>query len=152
MKTFTKLLLVFCIGLISFTTTAQTEETVVITETERIIDKYGNKIVDGFNNVIENVTPYAEEGFKMVVKLQIAKGIAYLLIPFLTIILFIISFKCRSKSNLDKYNPDTYQLLHSVTLVLGGILFIASIPVTYHGILYISVPEWYAIKEILNLI
>lgn len=152
MKTFTKLLLVLFIGLISFTTTAQTEETVPITETERIIDKYGGQIVDGFNNMIENVTPYAEEGFNMVVKLQIAKGIGYLLIPLLTIILFIISFKCRSKSDLDDYDPDTYQVLHYITLILGGILFIASIPAIYHGILYISVPEWYAIKEILNLI
>lgn len=167
MKTFTKLLLVLFIGLISFTTTAQTEEVIPITETERIIDKYGGKITESFNNMVENVTPYAEEGFNMVVKLQIAKGII-LLLPLIMLIICIIIFKNEyfrinkilSSDNIPNHFNEGYgpfcdsngtPILYA-TFISLILLCIISLFTTYDSILYLMAPEWFAIKEILNLI
>src|SRR5690554_3395803 len=73
--------------------TQLSEQPSKISETERIIDKYGGKIAESFNSIVEKITPVAEEGFKLAVRLQIAKGIASLL----PLVLFIISVYLFSK-------------------------------------------------------
>lgn len=137
-----------------------------ITEAERIIDKYSGKIANSFNEGINKITPMAEEGFEIAVKLQLAKGIAYM-IPSLLFIIFIMLFikeyndikKELSSENIPIYlnencgpfdegniNPKLI-----IYLALSVILFIIAALSIYDGITHIVAPEWYAIKEIIEL-
>jgi hypothetical protein len=130
-----------------------------ITETERIIDKYGSKISDGFNKMVENVAPMAEAGFTMVVKLQIAKGVAYMLIPLLSVLFWIMFFTNYKLALINQKNENIKDWCDAsrgtpaiVGLILAIITSTISLFTIYHGLLYLIAPEWFAIKEILNLI
>jgi hypothetical protein len=143
---------------------AQVEPT--ITQAERIIDKYGGKAIDGFNSVVEKVVPMAEQGFVMAVKLQIAKGIANL-IPMLffviSLILFVREYKridnllasentpenyTSSRGVMDEYNITPLIIVTLVLIVVSGILTCIC---TYDAITHLVAPEWYAMKEIIEL-
>ena len=115
------------------------------TETERIIDKYSDNIISGFNTVIEKVTPLAEDGFTVVTKLQLAKGIGMLIPLILCIIFFIWMISLHKKYNAWSSDESFLsEVLFIVTLILA-LLF------TYNGLLHIIAPEWFAIKEIMDL-
>jgi hypothetical protein len=170
-----KKLLVSLMMFVSFTMFATTDSTQVdslitienITEAERIIDKYSSNIVDAFNQTVASVTPLAEEGFKMVVKLQIAKGVANL-IPIVAFIIFTFLFKKEYKrietilasddvpnhmsSRYGPFNESNINVWLLVSMSFAIITAIISIFSTYHGMLYFMAPEWYAIKEILKLV
>jgi hypothetical protein len=161
-----KRLFILCALVLSFTINAQTETEEPITETERIVDKYGGQIIDGFNEVIRNVTPYAEEGFNMVVNLQIAKGIGNLL-PTILLFIFIIIFRNEyyridnilKSDNIPQHMDKRYGVIaeENSTLILWLslatciLLFIISLFTIYDGVLKLIAPEWYAIKEIIEL-
>ena len=120
-----------------------------ITETERIIDKYGGVIIDGFNKTVEQVTPVAEEGFRIAVKLQIAKGVVGILPPFIFII-FAILFVRQYKIEDDfSYNPTVLAIAYFIGTFL---FFITSCFTINTGITHLIAPEWFAIKEIINLV
>lgn len=129
-----------------------------ITETERIIDKYGGQAVQKFNELITKVTPMAEQGFDVVVKLQIAKGIGYLFITIITIIFWFIFFKNyklalqnqkeSGKNDWVDCNRGTPALISLALAVCGTVATPFSL---YESILHLAAPEWYAIKEILKL-
>lgn len=138
-----------------------------ISETERIIDKYSSQVINGFEKIIEKTTPYAEEGFKMVVRLEIAKGIVGLF-PLIAFFLFFFSFKkeynkifeiLRSEnvpSHMEKrYGPfyeenaNPYLIFCFIASILFLLLVICS---TYFSIMRLISPEWFAIKEIIELI
>jgi len=131
-----------------------------ITETERIIDKYGSKISDGFNKMVENVAPMAEQGFTMVVKLKFVEGII-LLLPLLFAIIFLILFKkeynkvyneIKDTHYNDVFDCDNITAFIVIYLILFSIFTLIAIFTTYDAIIHIFIPEWFAIKEILNLI
>lgn len=151
-----KLLFLFSLVACTLFVSAQTDTTQVqITEAERIIDKYGEKIINGFNNLVETVTPYAEEGFNMVIKLQIAKGIGHLL-PLVFAIIFWILFHVEYKKLIKNgHYPFTREENMTATLLfnlgLSLILTFISIITTYDGIMYLIAPEWFALKEIIDL-
>jgi membrane-associated HD superfamily phosphohydrolase len=122
------------------------------TEVERVIDKYGEKIVNGFNGLVESVTPMAIDGFKIVVKLQIAKGFTMLL-PLLFGIIFIILTIITYKRGVwcDGEPID-------MVAILSIVLFCVSVIFTFIGffelrdaIKYFIAPEWFAIKELVEL-
>jgi len=125
-----------------------------ITETERIIDKYSEKIADSFNNLVEKATPMAEQGFDIMVKLQIVEGILYLLFSILTIILWFFFFKYYkiAKKDNDYWVDGKFGGVSLILLIFSTISTIVSIPLMYHGVLKLFLPEVYAIKEILYLI
>ena len=114
------------------------------TETERIIDKYSDNIISGFNTVIEKVTPLAEDGFKVVVKLKFIQGIALIIGAVICLLLIIVSFK---KNIKDFIMHNTAGALYMVLLYPLIGLFIMG----YAGLMRIFVPEWFAIKEIIGL-
>lgn len=145
-----------------FTVTSFSQEETVIAETvtERVIDKYSDKIISGFNDLIEGVTPLAEEGFSIVVKLQIAKGIAYMLILPITILLWIIFYinyrnlqkvigETAKKDSWVEYKSGTLTVIFLISSIASTI---GLIPAIYYGLMYLIAPEWFAIKEILNLL
>ena len=130
------------------------------TETERIIDKYGSKISDGFNKMVKNVVPIAEQSFTMVVKLKFVEGIVMLL-PLIFSIIFLILFKKEYDKIYNKIKDNNYHKNVfdedniSAFIIIYLILFISftiiAIIVTYNAITHIFVPEWFAIKEIMGL-
>ena len=153
-----KKLLFILITLVSFNTYAQVDsvaESVIttenITEAERIIDKYSSKVVDVFNSAVESATPLAEEGFKMVVRLQIAKGFGNLLSSLFFIVLLITFRKIKIYDYIinDKSWSTPAPLLVVLFIIIS---FVWAILDLYQAIQYFIAPEWFAIKEILNLI
>ncbi len=129
---------------------------ITTTQTERIIDKYSDKIIDGFNNTIDKVTPMAEEGFAIIVKLKFIEGVAYLLPFIIGIILLILSTIRFKKIRYVKELPKEYITENNtygfIYLIVGGIIFIIGLLTLSTALTHIFVPEWYAIKEIMNLI
>jgi hypothetical protein len=111
---------------------------------EFYIDKYGPDVKEGFNNMVASVTPIAENGFKMVVRLQIAEGIFYLLIS-LIFTLTAIRVSKKWEKILDRDLEVPIGIGVSVVYILLPFLL-------YWGIMLVSVPEWYAIKEIISLL
>jgi hypothetical protein len=164
-----KKLITILIVFISLNISAQ-KDTLKVNETmtERIIDKYSDKIINSFNTTIDNVTPIAEKGFTMVVKLKFVQGIAMILPLIFAIIFFILFTKEYNKIQLkceilnEKGNEYIYKkspfddgmitpplIIYLIILI---ILTIIALLTTYSGITHIIVPEWFAIKEIINLI
>lgn len=138
------------------------KDSLIINETqaERIIDKYTDKIADSFNAGIKKITPSIKEGFNIVVKLQIAKGIAYALPLFSFIIFFIlyqreynrIAKKCKEEdSNYGPFEVVHVTPLLIINIIITAILCIMTLVFTYDAITHILVPEWYALKEIIDL-
>jgi hypothetical protein len=148
-----KRLFFILLAFVSLNTVAQ--ETVTepqISEAERIIDKYGGQAVEAFNNAVTKVTPLAEEGFNMAVKLQKAKGIAEIsmVITFFIVIIFIIIIQIMSiKKNWD---ADSQTGIFMVGGVVQIFCLVMGARYLYEGILYLIASEWYAITDILNLI
>jgi len=160
-----KLLFVLIAIMLSFNTFAETDST-SITTAERVIDKYTTKMFDAVQNTAQALEQPAKEIFKSVVKLQVAKGITYLL-PILVFIIAILIFyreyrrieRLLSSQNVpscyDKYqgpmgdgNINTIMVLSLVIACVCIAISIFSIPV---GIQYLASPEWFAIKEVLSI-
>lgn len=172
MKKFLFLLLLiptFLIGQIQ--DTVITVKEIEVSETERLVDKYGGAIVSSFNKLVTSATLMAEEGFKMAVKLQIAEGICSLL-PFIFFILFsylfykeyfrmynILKDPEENKNKYKMYNfqysvmhEDNVSFLLIITMLFAILFFILSIIFTSGGVMRLIAPEWYAIKEIIQLL
>lgn len=125
-----------------------------ISEAERIVDKYGGAAVEAFSNAVKNVTPLAEDGFDMVVKLQIAKGIGMML-PLFFIFIVVICLPFVIKRSEWKSNGDVsngMSILQCILWVLLVLMSVLSCFTVYDGILHLIAPEWFAIKDILSLI
>ena len=160
-KLFTVLLLT--VSIFSYSQTDSTEvqmlDSINITEAERIVDKYSGKVVETFKEFTQAITPSIKEGFGMVVKLQIAKGIGLLLPILLAIIFWFLNLKetNRIRSNKDNehygvYSEDNASIWLVMSLLLSLTFTLMAIFSTFAGILHIAAPEWYAVKEIINLI
>lgn len=136
--------------------------TVTTTETERIIDKYADKVYNGISDVTAALKEPAAKVFGYVVKLNIAKGIALLLLLPLAIgcwIWFYISYSRISNKlkNIAEYTNKTWSDVDGgsmavISLVVSLATSFGSIFSTYWGILYLIAPEWFAIKDIIELI
>jgi len=159
-------LLMFTTLIFSQTTTDSISKPSTAQEVERLVDKYGGKIVDGFNTVVEKTTPLAKEGFYVAVKLNIAQGIGELLPLIFSIIFGYIFIKEYNRINNilnsdkvpnnmnENYGPmDEYNVtpLLIMSLIFTCILFILSLIFTISGIKHLIAPEWYAIEDIINL-
>lgn len=143
---------------------AQTDSTTLanaaqISEVERIVDKYGGKAVEAFTSFTEKAVPMAENAFEMVVRLQIAKGIGMLL-PFIFTFIGWFIFMQEYKRLDVKYEESRYGPFDEdhitpwliTTLIFSCIITILAIVCTYNGLLHVMAPEWYAIKDIINLV
>jgi hypothetical protein len=154
--------------LISLITYSQTVKDSLSTSqnVERLIDKYGGKISEGFNNVVEKTTPVAKEGFYIAVKLNIAHGIG-LLLPLLFFFIFGYIFikeynrinNLLNSDNIPRYMNKNYGPMEDgnsspllwISLVSTCILFSFALFSTISGIKHLIAPEWYAIKDIIEL-
>jgi len=168
-----KKLLTILLCVVTFSMSAQTDTTstmvvdnVTVTEAERIVDKYSDKIALAFSEGVQQVAPMAQDAFKMVVRLKIAEGIVRLLPLFLFFFFFYSTVKeykrieqLLNSENVPNHMNNEYGPLNdsNVTLYLVMLLivttftFILSLVCTFHGITHIIAPEWYAIKEIIEL-
>lgn len=149
------------------------DTTITITTAERLIDKYSEKGITAFNNAVDKIAPTAVEGFEIVVKLQIAKGIANLLPLIGFIIFFSLLYKeyFRIETILEKirdpdnsYKNDSFNRNYgpfgadkNITLILAVnlagtiILFVMGLVCISYAIEYLLAPEWFAVKEIMGL-
>lgn len=128
---------------------AQTDSTATTKDTEYYVDKYSEKIFNGFVDIMEASEPIAKEGFKMVVKAQIAQGIAALLPLIICIICFILGISAYKTSEGHK---GDYDILCAIYLGIALFMALISIFTTGNAIRHLVSPEWEAIKEISNLL
>ena len=134
-------------------TTTVVEPPTKTQEVERLVDKYGGKIVDGFNSIVEKATPIAKDGFKVAVKLQIAKGVAGLLPLILTVFFIVYCFKFNKDAIWRHDGPSNASaVLVIVFAIIAIIIGLFAISSTYNAILYLIAPEWFAIQDIINLL
>ena len=129
----------------------QQKEKIEETQWERVIDKYGQKAVDGFNTAIEKATPIAEEGFRVAVKLQIAKGVEKML-PFALVtpfLLYILIFNYRRIKDGEEFNKKHFICL--VTFIVSVFFIPVTLISFIDGVKYLIAPEWFAIKDIIEL-
>lgn len=137
---------------------------------ERIIDKYSDKIVSGFSQMIDAVVPVATEGFTIMVKYEFVKGLCLMLIPATFLVTLYLLRKEYKKLREDAKNltqsqtKDRYyrnytifsEEIISAPFVMLGIVFLFSavciIPAICKGLPRLIVPEWYAINTIINLV
>ena len=126
-------------------------DSISISETERIIDKYSEKITNGFNDMAKEVAPLAEQGFEISVKYQKAKGISTLAFSalFLLIPLIVIYFTVKHEKDLDE--EVTTPIF--ITSILSFVFAVANIIIVgASSVQRIISPEWFAIKDIIELI
>jgi len=131
----------------SFVVNAQEESVDItqdITQAERIIDKYTAQVTTSINSIVDDLKEPAKEVFETVVKLQIAKGIIYL---FFATICFILLILCCRYYNYLSNNNDHPGAALLIAICIGGL-----IPFSYHSILLLSSPKWFAILELTNLV
>lgn len=124
------------------------------TEVERIVDKYTNKVWDSFATLVEKASESAKVGFKWVVKLQIAKGIAGL-IPLILAIMLWISFKRTYEKASVKENFQFHletEPIMIMKLVTATCISIVAATLFYDSVLYLIAPEWFALKDIRDLV
>lgn len=119
------------------------DSTITVTEAERIIDKYSEKISDSFNEGITKIAPSVKEGFEVVVKLQIGIGLFNIAVSILCITLILLMIK-----NWKTICYNDCELAATFLAIISIITF----PITlYQGIVHLAAPEWYAMKEIIEL-
>jgi len=151
--------------LFGISTYSQSKETIVLNNTdtveveigeaERIVDKYTDKITNGFNGLFEKVAPYAEQGFRFVVKLKIAEGVAYLFVVLFSFFFwsnFVKYYKIAKEDTFADWPAGKYGGLAVILLVFSIITTIATPFCLYHGLTLVIAPEWFAIKEIIELV
>lgn len=145
---------IFCVTT-SFSQEEQSKVKEAVTETERIVDKYGSKLAESFSEFMEGAKPMAQEGFKVVVRLQIAKGICKLL--FIPLSIFCVWLFYRNLTYItlvEEKDVDPLDTAYGVLFISGivGIIsIIASVLNISLAIQMILAPEWFAIKEISSL-
>ena len=137
-----------------------------ISNTERLIDKYGSKVINGFDTIVKKATPVAEQGFSIAVKKNIAEGISKLLPIVLFVIFLILTIKeyrrialllesdkvpKHMKVNYGPFDEDNVSGILVIYMIITSILFIASLFFTISGVMHLIAPEWYAIEDIIEL-
>ena len=120
-----------------------------VQEVERVVDKYSEKVMHSFSELMEDAAPAAKEGFSWVVKLQKAKAIGLIFLSLIALGILLVGFKMYNSNH--SYSEDL-EIFAGVMLVVGSIGFFVSLVGLYHAILFLIAPEWYALKEIIDLI
>ena len=150
-------LMTFTVSFAQESTTVQDVKEVVaevqptLTEAERIVEKYSTKAVDAISGLAEALKVPAEHVYGVLVRQQVAEGIALIGYLFLTLLFLFIFWKAQGKAN---WNSDG-NFYNWVAIISGIISFIGIIIVTLGldiAIIKIYNPEYGAIKEIFELI
>lgn len=125
-----------------------------ITETERIIDKYTDKIGAAIIALSEKLQQPAEFVWTSLVKQNLLEGYLNLIPIVLMFVFIVLFFKYRKKSEWDSCNDaENFEAVMSIIMgILSIIFFIASVFCIRSGILKILNPEYYAIQDIFSLI
>lgn len=143
-----KYLLFSLILLINISIYSQTDSTAIvnpISETERIVDKYSEKISVALQSLAKSLEVPAQRVFEILIKQQYVFAITHTIILLLLIITCIVfTYKCWK----DPDGGDWWGL--PATLIIGTIIYICFILESIVGC-YIN-PEYYALKEIIQLI
>lgn len=130
-----------------------------ISETERIVDKYSDKIYTVVQELAKSLSVPAEYVYKVLVKQSVVESITWLVLFIISIILMIPFIKMSSiiydwDNMTDKYNNDkSGSLIPSLlSLIIGIIIFILAlfnINIIIQGFVN---PEYKAIETIINAI
>jgi len=144
----------------------QTIPDTTISNAERIIDKYSGKIANTFIAGVEKITPAAINGFELAVRLQIAIGLFNLIECILFLCIFFGFFKEYNKINTLLNSKDVPRQLNAthgpfegknasfklVALTILSIISTILFPFClYDAFTHLIAPEWFAVKQIIEL-
>ncbi len=150
------------------------DTTQVITEAERIIDKYSEKAYDAIEGLAEQLKIPAEHIYQVLTKQYAIEGISFFIIVSIFIILMLIGYKniikhyklykkdCKEAGGKDKYD-DSYDIGDSpngvvviIISIITGIIFVITASFFgayfYENFTKIINPEYWVIQEILETI
>jgi len=123
-----------------------------ITETERIVDKYTDKISGAIESLAETLKVPAEFVFETLIRVNFIQGISYLIIIIFTLICAIISIN----KGANIYKKEKGEGLHEPYIAIGCIALLACVISFGLGgatiVSMIFVPEYHAIMEIKGFI
>jgi hypothetical protein len=154
-----KKLLLIVIMLFTVSTYSQTDSTAVvqttITETERIIDKYSDKIGAFLESTAEALKVPVAHVYEILVRQAIAEAITYTIVGILGIISMFICIKFLVKE--EEIKRDTYDFpLYGIVgggIGIAGLMFLVVFAFSINNIVTGFVnPEYYAIHEILDIL
>lgn len=148
------LTILLAIGLCSF---AQQDsiniDTIKISETERIIDKYSGKIGDAIQALADQLEQPVEFVWECVVKQHFLEGIvnfSFIVFFIISLLLFINSMK--TKGWKDNDTPNAHGVVSAVFAVASFILLIMTFAYFGDAITQTFNPEYHAIQDIFDLI
>ena len=146
-----RLIIILLLFTVSFAVYSQdTTKYVTDTNTEKLIDKYSEKIGDAITALAEKLQQPAEHVYKILVKQQVVYGVSTLLFVVFSVIVVFWGFKIYHK-NQDEFNG--WDFFGMFLIVLGCIAFVISfIMFAGGGLSGLINPEYGALKDIVNMI
>ena len=136
----------------SFVVNAQ-DSTIInnITEPERIVDKYVNKVTTAVTNIVAELEEPAKEVFDTVVRLQIAKGIVGLL-PVILFFLFVFTMYKFNNLVTSWDDPSFPAIMVIIFTIAAFVVLVMAFMKTGDAIMHLIAPKWYAILELIDLV
>lgn len=94
------------------------------------------------------------EGFRIAIKFVVSEGIAKIGVGVVVLLLAIVCLIAAIKliKHSTKENSDSEFSLGAFLTFVFVILFLVSLVFFYNGYMRVSAPEWFAVKNLLNLV
>jgi len=134
-----------------------TDSTVIqnIHEVERLIDKYSDKTNEGISNMFDKLSKPMKKVYSYSIKLQYVKGFMNVSYPFFAIIMFFLFlkyYKIAKDSNKNDWIQGKFGGLSLMLLIFFVILGILAVVGVHIGVLQLTSPEYFAIKDMIRLL
>lgn len=145
-----KLILLITLTAMSIGSYAQDEQ---ITEAERIVDKYTGKAGDAIKELATALEQPAEHVYAILVRQSLSEGILFTIGGVVLLIagFWIIKLSMSVNKVKDSYRDMVYPDYKYVLSVSGSLILVLSFIILIASPLRILNPEYYAIKEIMDV-
>ncbi len=142
-----RLILILLLFTVSFAVYSQdSTKYVTDTNTEKLIDKYSEKIGDAITALADKLQQPAEHVYKILVRQQVVWGVGTLICIFLGILLLYLGIAGENKWDMDDDFCLFLQVIGIMVTLISLILFFV------YGLTGLINPEYGALKDIVNMI
>lgn len=128
------------------------QDSLKVGETERLIDKYSDKLVTATQSLAKTLEVPATHVYQVLVKQQVVRAIIWLIVDLIVLIIwgaFLIPFiKIPDKSNITQAQEDIV-IPFIVSSIILVIFLVCNLTIIISGFVN---PEYEAIKEIVGFI
>lgn len=136
------------------TTVVDSTNYLALVQAEKLVDKYSGNITAAVVSLAKALQQPAEKVFQILTYKAFAEGLGLLLLPIITILLIIWFFLSFKKSEWTySGDPDNK---YAVMTIISGATSVIMLAVTYinitNMITHLIAPEYYAIKDIIDIV